>query len=157
MRRNRFELHISNKLLISWVVSYVVILLVPILAGAIMYHQSIEKVRVEVSKAHTASLLQYKAVMDGNIDVLARISSVSSLSQPIRNTLYVDEPLAARDILNIINAQKEIGRFSISTEFIDDIYIYANKNQSFYSSAYKYNTPELPSIISTIIYIEPLN
>jgi AraC-type DNA-binding domain-containing proteins len=132
----------KNKIFVSWMVSYALILIIPIVVASITYIISLGIIKDEVSKAQSASMEQVKSIVDGKIQEIDRLSSEFSLNQKLNNIMNLEHPLEGNDILNIIDIQKDIAKFKVSNNFIDDIYVYINNNNFIFTESTSYEEDE---------------
>jgi two-component system, response regulator YesN len=131
---------IQNKgnLFVSWMASYAVILLVPIIIGSIAYFTSIKVINEEVNKAENASLRQLKTAIDGKFEEINKLSSIIVFNQRVTKLAYLDRTLDSSDLITINEIQSDLSKFKMANEFIDDIYIYFGNNKFFLSDKNKY-------------------
>lgn len=133
-------------LFISWVASYALILIVPLIIGSFAYIASIRIINEEVNKAEKASLKQLKTVVDGKLQEINKLSSVLIFNQRVTKMAYLDRSLDENDFITINEIQSDLAKFKITNEFIKDIYIYFNNNNFFLTETYKYVDGEYDSL-----------
>jgi two-component system response regulator YesN len=132
----------KNNTFISWLASYAVILIIPIIIGSFAYFSSIRIIKEEVNKAQNASLEQLKSVIDGKLEEINKLSSALIFNQRVTQLAYMDRSLDAADFIKINEVQSDLSKFKISNEFIDDIYIYFDNNNFLLTDKYKYGDEE---------------
>lgn len=91
----------KNTLFLSWMISYAVILIVPIIIASFTYMVSIDIIKEEVNRAHSASLEQIKFIVDGKVQEIDRLSSELSLNQRLRALMYSKRSMETKEILGI--------------------------------------------------------
>ena len=143
-----------SRIFISWIVSYAVILLMPIIIGIYVYDRSIDAINIEVSRAHTATLKQFRTIMDGRFDELTMLGSFLSSNRSIQKVMYTDEELNVEDRINIVEAQRELARFHVAKNYINNIFVYLNRSDILFSSTFKYGDSGKEDIISDLLGIE---
>jgi two-component system response regulator YesN len=143
-----------RKVLITWVASYLIILIIPILIGFFAYARSISIINDEVNKAHNLSLQQLKSVLDSRFGELSRLDSVLSLNQNIRRLINSNPTLSTKGILSVFEAQKDLGKFMISNSFVDKIYIYINNSELMFTDTYKYTGDEIDGLCKNTLGID---
>lgn len=143
----------KRKVLITWIASYSLVLMIPILIGIFVYIRSVDVISDEVNKAHNLSLQQMKSVLDGHFEEISRLDSVLSMNQNMQKLTYASKPLSVKNIMAIIDAQKDLGKFMISNSFIDKIYIYVNNGGLLFTDTYNYAGDELDGICANTLGI----
>ena len=143
-----------SKLFLSWVLSYVLISVFPVLIGSYVYVQSVKTIHYEVNRMETMSLQQLKSILDGKLDELDRTLSNISLNQDVKYLMSSPKPLKPKDILKIVNVQQDLSKFKLSNSNIEEIYIYLNNNDSIFSSVYKYNGSDIKNICSRELFLD---
>lgn len=128
----------KSSLFTSWLTSYALILLVPIIVSSIAYFTSIKVINEEVNKAENASLKQLKTVVDGKIDEINKLGSIIVFNQKVTKLAYLDRPMDAGDLITINEIQSDFSKFKMTNEYIEDIYIYFSGNKFFLSDKNKY-------------------
>lgn len=132
----------KNNTFISWLVSYAVILIIPIAISCFAYFASIRIINEEVNKVQNASLEQLKSVIDGKLEEINRLGGILIFNQRVTKLAYLDGPLNTRDLITINEIQSDLAKFKVSNEFIDDIYIYLDNNDFFITDKCKYGKDE---------------
>ena len=128
----------KRKVFTTWLASYAIILIIPIIISSLAYSQSIKTIGEEVNKTNDASLKQFKILVDGKLKELENIANSIVFDTDVKavmssQILYTpDVHYKSREI------QAELSQYILSNEIIDKIYLYyagANfllSNNSFY-------------------------
>jgi len=138
--------NIKSKLFLSWVLSYVIIAFFPVMIGSFVYVKSVETIHHEVNKMENMSLQQLKSILDGKFEELDKTISNIALNQDIKLLMSLQKAFEPKDILRIINAQKDLSKFKLSNSNIVEIYVYLNNEDTIFTSAYKYNSQDISQI-----------
>jgi len=138
--------NIKSKLFLSWVLSYIIIAFFPVLIGSFVYVKSVETIHHEVTKMEFMTLEQLKSILDGKFEELDKTISNITLNQDIKLLMSLQKPFEPKDILRIINAQKDLSKFVLSNSNIVEIYVYLNNEETIFTSAYKYNSQDIEEI-----------
>ncbi|HHW48913.1 MAG TPA: helix-turn-helix transcriptional regulator [Clostridiaceae bacterium] len=113
-----------NKVFISWLRSYVIVLVIPLIIGSLLYVQSIKIIDEEVNKVHQASLGQMKTLLDSSLVEIERISSALSLDNRVRGLMYKKTGLTPDHVYSLYELQKYMSYLKLSNSNIEGIYIY---------------------------------
>ena len=138
--------NIKSKLFLSWVLSYVIIAFFPVMIGSFVYVKSVETIHHEVDKMEYMSLQQLKSILDGKFEELDKTISNIALNHDIKLLMSLQKPFEPKDIIRIINAQKDLSKFKLSNSNIAEIYVYLNNEETIFTSAYKYNSQDIREI-----------
>jgi AraC-like DNA-binding protein len=92
------------------------------------------------------SLEQLKLVLVGKLGELTRTVSSIALNQDIKSLMYVKSPLRTKDRLTVREAQKDLMKYKLSNNFVEEIYVYIHNSDFVFSSGYKYNSDELRDV-----------
>ena len=139
----------KNRVYLSWLASYAVVLFIPLMIGSILYAQSIKTITDEVNRAHDASLDQIKTVIDSDLSQIERISREISLNANLRKIMYLKNDIKPRDYLIMYELQKQIIAIKNSNDKINGVYIYfkngdyvLSNTKRFTSEAYESTIPQ---------------
>jgi len=131
---------------ISWIASYALFMIVPILIGIFIYNQSVKVITDEVNHVHYASLNQLKMIMDTKQREIENIGTKLLINDRIRNTMEIRESLTTSQGYSLVEIQKELINYKVSNDFIEDMYIYFKYNDFVLSNKSKYNSKDISYI-----------
>lgn len=137
---------IRSKLFLSWALSYLLVLLMPLLLGSFVYVKSVDTISEEITNVNDMALGQIKSVLDANFAELNRVVGGISLNQDVRTLMSLEKPLTPRNMLTAVNVQRDLARYLMTDTMIEEIYVYINNNDFIITSAYKYNSDMIPSV-----------
>lgn len=119
-----------RSILVSWTISYLVILLIPILISILIFFQSRHILESEVNRSNMALLNQVEQVIDGQINDVRRIGMQMSIDTKLASFLYNANDRDQKWQLSALDFIRNFGMIRVSNGFIRDFYIYiphANK------------------------------
>lgn len=131
-----------NKIFLSWIASYALILIIPIIIGSFAYLESIKIINTEVTQANNTSLNQLKIVIDSKLGEIYKISSQITINQNVKNFMYLNHPLNEDDVMAIREVQKDLTKFTVSNSFIDKLYVHIDTNEFIFTGTNKYGKDE---------------
>jgi len=108
----------------SWLVSYLIILLVPILISFTVYSESEKIIRNEINRANAAILKQVQQSVDSGMADVERIAMDITLNDRVRAVMYPKniDSFYRYQLIEIIT--KELKSYNIANDFIESFYIY---------------------------------
>ncbi|WNR43317.1 helix-turn-helix domain-containing protein [Paenibacillus roseipurpureus] len=126
--------HIFNRqsVVLTWMISYFVVLLLPVAIGLLLYVESSRTLKDEIQQANDSLLKQVREVMDNQFKAMEQLNFEIMWNVNIQELLYSnkyethpkDYPYDAYQIARSLSLYKN------SYPLIDSFYIYLNKNQS---------------------------
>lgn len=150
MWRSRFKFRKSITL--KWIISYAVILLIPLIVSAIVYMQTTQIVEYEIQRANSAMLKQVKYIVDSELKQAEKLAAQLSIHTDVLKFLELDNETEAAQSYTIYKTGQELNKYKSANDFISGIYIYSSKldkmltsetyaeSELFYSMMHKSNT-----------------
>lgn len=131
----------TKNIFLSWLISYIFILLVPIIIINIAYFSNVKVLEDEIRTAHMASLKQMQQLVDSKLREVQRISTEISLDENHSSLANVDElqPYHRFLMSHIID---QLHTYKVANIVIEDIYIYYKCEDTILSSRGKGNADE---------------
>lgn len=131
---------IKRKVFLSWLVSYLFILLCSIITSVLIYSSATHVLQKEVQNVSRTSLENMKTLFDGKLRELASAATLLEIDMDIRKA--VSYPSVHWDEVTVMNFKRCINLFyrtMASNLYISDIYLYARKSNIILSSRYGYD------------------
>ncbi len=138
-----------SKLFLSWVMSYVFVLLLPLFIGSIVYVKSVNAISAEVTDVNEMALEQVRSVMDYHFSEFDHIASNISLDPDATKLITLKGQPVGKDMRAVLNVQHTLARYLMTTPLIDEIYFYDSKHDYIISTGYKYNADAIPRLCET--------
>ncbi len=120
--------YLKNRTFLTWMASYALVLLIPILIGVFAYSASLKVITEEVNKVHNTSLREVKTFIDSSLETVIAAGYEISLNDGARGIAILEDPLSSINNNNLANLQKDLEILKQSNSFIDDCYIYYKKH-----------------------------
>lgn len=136
------RLRIRKKVLWSWVISYLTIMVIPLIFGVGIYLYALHTTRIAVRTIHEHSILQVRDTFDGTLNDLRKVSYTMASSADKGGLSYREFSQNSDYPLNAAPLQKTISSYRIANDAIEEIYIYFPNNDYILSSisTYKYES-----------------
>lgn len=125
MPKAKFRIN-SKSVLVTWLLSYAVVLLFPILISIIVYVQSSHMLENEIHEANGSMLEQFRSVMDGEFADMKRLSFELGWNLKVRQLLYSNKYLNyPQDLIyDLYQITQDLNVYKTSFPQIDLFYIY---------------------------------
>lgn len=129
--------HPGNRVFMSFVISYLIVLMIPYGIGIWVYEHSVELLSEQISKAENATLTEKVELIDAEAgrfrSVMAQLSIDSDLGLFINST---DPYRNANDYYAMSQTKRQMRSMVLGQETIANITVFSTKNQCFVSSAF---------------------
>lgn len=134
--------------LTRFLLSYIVILLIPLLTGMISYNEAVRLVEKDAREANLSLLEQTKDILDKRFDEIDSIVTQIANSTKIKRMMNVNGPLEGANAFIMYDALRDLSYYIVRNNFIADFFIYFKNSDIIISSRSSYT--RLP------IYYEPV-
>lgn len=125
----------------SWLMSYMLILLVPILITGFVYVQAINVIEDEINKAHAASLRQLSEVIDDRLRDVEKLSLQVAWNDINKEIMYIKkDEINPSDTIKMVNLMKHFTIYKAAYGSINDFYVYYKQGDFILNSMGKYST-----------------
>ncbi|QOS79588.1 AraC family transcriptional regulator [Paenibacillus sp. JNUCC31] len=128
--RNRWTIylkqlrHKNRSVFLTWMLSYVSVLLVPILISGVIYGATLNVVKAEINRANQSILLQMEQAIDSQFKGIENLSLEVSLNRRIGAFISADTNLSDSDHYDIYQIANDLRLYEIANDFLEGIYIY---------------------------------
>ena len=125
----------SGPVLFRWFVSYLAILIIPLVLSAAVYFYSLNIINKSSGEIYEASLEQFRIEIDNFLDSASQTLQQLSLNASIQSLTAVSSEFQPQDHWNIIQAINEIQKIKYFFPVIYDIFVVLNPLESAMNSA----------------------
>jgi len=129
-----------KSILFSWLISYTILLLIPLLISGIVYIQSVKTISDEINRANGALLDQWQQTMDSRIRDIYQLALQLGWNQNVQGIIYVREPLKGTHHYTIHKIINDIKFYRTANEFISNIYLYIKNIDSILTPSARYES-----------------
>ncbi|WP_426452595.1 AraC family transcriptional regulator [Paenibacillus sp. S-38] len=116
----------SRSVAFKWIVSYAVIMIIPVLISAVVYMQTREIVEYEIRRASNAMLNQVKYVIDNELKQTEKLAAQLSIDPEIKRFLELGSDTESAHSFQVYQTGQELSKYKALNDFIQGIYIYSN-------------------------------
>ncbi|OXM85747.1 helix-turn-helix domain-containing protein [Paenibacillus rigui] len=131
LRRIRFNTH---SIVFNWLISYISVLLVPIVVSAFIYTATWHVVESEVNRANESLLRQMEQAIDGNLSGIERLSVEMALSKRLAGFIGTAKPLTDNDYYDIVSIAADLRLYQLANDYIEQIYVYYKNSDTVIST-----------------------
>ncbi|MDD9267148.1 helix-turn-helix domain-containing protein [Paenibacillus sp. GCM10023248] len=133
MKFNRIRFH-KRSVMVTWLTSYISVLLVPIIISGILYAASWHVVESEVNRANTNALKQMEMAIDNSLGGIERLSLEISLNKQVNAFINTPQPLTDNDYYDLVTISNDLRVYQTANEFIEQIYLYYKNSDTVIST-----------------------
>ncbi len=113
-----------DKVFIWFLVSYICILLIPIIFQSTNYFIMQDKIKEEIETNNMLMLEQIQNIMDQRLKEIDNLTIQIESNPKIKKLLSMKKPIEGNKIYSLVDAQKDLAYFNLSNNFIKSMYIY---------------------------------
>ncbi|WP_199615929.1 AraC family transcriptional regulator [Paenibacillus alkalitolerans] len=128
MNKKKFRFKLRSVKL-SWLLSYLIVLLVPVLISVAVNYESEKMLRSEIHRANGAILEEVRLSIDSQIDNAIRLTSELTWNPRVRALLYSNYYRMNEDRYDLYMTAKELGLYSNFYPFVKNFYVYWREGQ----------------------------
>ncbi|NOU97800.1 helix-turn-helix domain-containing protein [Paenibacillus sp. LMG 31456] len=133
----------KRSIIVTWLISYISVLLVPIMISGIIYVATWHVVESEVNRANESLLQQMEQAIDNNLGGIERLSVEMTLSKRLAAFINASKPLTDNDHYELVNIADNLRVYKMANDFIEQIYIYYKNSDTVISTRDHINTRTL--------------
>ena len=117
---------IKNKsIFLSWLVSYFLLLLMPLLVSMVVYLQAYRIVETEISHVNSEEIKQVRMALDNGLQSIEKFSTYVAFDQ---NLNLLMKEVTRENLLNryylVYHSINDLKSYNITNEYVNDYYIY---------------------------------
>ncbi|MRN53704.1 AraC family transcriptional regulator [Paenibacillus monticola] len=124
MNQKRFVF--SRSVTFKWIVSYSVIMLIPLIVSAIIYLQTKQIVEYEIERAGNAMLKQMQNTIDSEINQAEKMAMQLSIHSDVNKYLNLTPAEEKTQSFQIYETRQELSKYKATNDFINGIYLYSS-------------------------------
>ncbi|TBL81976.1 helix-turn-helix domain-containing protein [Paenibacillus thalictri] len=141
------KIRLNNRsVLINWLISYISVLLVPILISGVIYTATWHVVESEVNRANESLLQQMEQAIDNNLAGIERLSVEMALSKRLSGFITASQPLTDNDYYDIVSIAGDLRVYKMANDYIDQIYVYYKNSDTVVSTRNRMDSRALYSL-----------
>jgi AraC-like DNA-binding protein len=136
----------KNRLALKFLISYALILLIPLSVSAFAYREAAKMMSEDVLNSNMSMLEQTRDVVDSRLEEVNKIVNQLSLNTKVRSLGNLKSPLEANDHYNLRELTRELMKYTVTDDFISTFFItYKNSGivvspTSYYDLTFFYDT-----------------
>lgn len=119
------HLRFSKSIAFKWIISYSVIMLIPLIVSAIIYLQTKQIVEYEIERAGNAMLKQMQNTVDSEINQAEKLAMQLSIHNDVNKYLTLTPAAEGAESFQIYQTRQELSKYKSANDFIEGIYLYS--------------------------------
>lgn len=124
---------------VSWLISYFLILLIPVLVGFGIYFAAANIIENEINAANASTLKHLQEGIDGKLSEVKQLSLHIALNPRIQKQLYEQYSYASEYQYEIYQIINDFSTYYVLNDFIDNFFIYLKNSDIILSPNGKYD------------------
>ncbi|SFA74331.1 Helix-turn-helix domain-containing protein [Cohnella sp. OV330] len=140
--RKRFLRFWPRNLLLSWVLSYLLMLCIPIAVSFAFYNNAYGVIKSEIMRANLGLLRQAQQDVDGHLQEIRQLSTQLAFHAEEQGLMYWEQPLTANQRYMLASAQATFRTYAASGSFIDSFMLYLPRSQYVLTNRAAYGDPK---------------
>ncbi|MEK3912237.1 response regulator transcription factor [Paenibacillus sp. FSL H7-0331] len=131
LTRNPFN---KRSVLVTWFVSYVSVLLVPMLISGLIYTATWHVVEAEVNRSNESILGQTEQAIDNSLLGIERLSIEIALNKRVAGFMNTTLPLTDSDRYDLFNIVNDLRVYKVANDYIEQIFVYYKNSDTVLST-----------------------
>ncbi|MCZ8520355.1 MULTISPECIES: helix-turn-helix domain-containing protein [Paenibacillus] len=131
LTRFRFN---RQSVVVTWLLSYLSVLLVPVMVSGVLYAATWHVVESEVNRANESMLRQLEQAIDNNLNGIERLSVEMALSRRLAAFMNAEQPLTDDDHYQLMQIAADLRSYKVANDFIDEVYVYYKNSDTVLAS-----------------------
>ncbi|MDR9855482.1 helix-turn-helix domain-containing protein [Paenibacillus sp. VCA1] len=124
----------NRSVIVTWLVSYITVLTVPILISFAMYSISFNQVKAETNRANDLLLEQMEMSIDSKLKGLEQLSLEIALNRNISSFSSIDLPLSDAHYYDLFQISESLRTYKNANDYIDQIYVWYTNSDTVIST-----------------------
>lgn len=137
-----------GKLLITWLISYLSILLIPIIISGIVYVKTASIVEKEINNNNLILLKQVQKLIDKKMLDVKQLGLQVAWNSKLVSLFYNDKPMNPEGRYSISRLQKDLRIYKVANGYIREIYVYLHNSEMFINSSTSYSMDLLQTVLA---------
>lgn len=121
---------LRRSVIVAWFVSYMVVLLLPILLSTWVYHETVKALQQQIERAHDSLLQQMQETVDNRIDSFQRLTTQIYGDVNVQSLLYSNTFARGDYRYEVYQVAQDLKLFRSTYTTLDDFYIYWTPSDS---------------------------
>lgn len=123
----------SKSVVRDWLISYICIMLIPILIGSSIYLEAMSTLKKEINRSNEGVMMQVQETIDRRLLELEKLTTEIALNKNLESLMLASEPLNDDEQYLLVNMMKDLRTLKLLNEFVDQVYIYFKKSDKILS------------------------
>ena len=131
-----------------WWISYVLVLVIPLLLSLALYENSKQMIETETYRVHQEALARQRHVSDAALDEIIATINLISLDKNMQSMAYNEGTFTARNYIGMSEIQGLVTKYTIINPIIRNIFVYFPSQDYAFDKSSAYNRSEMQTYFS---------
>ncbi len=113
----------NRSVIVTWLISYITVLMVPILISIVLYFITYQQVKTETNRSNALLLEQMEMSIDSKLKGLEQLSLEIALNRNISSFSSVDPPLSDAHYYDLFQISESLRTYKNANDYIEQIYV----------------------------------
>ncbi|SFL59314.1 Helix-turn-helix domain-containing protein [Paenibacillus sp. 1_12] len=114
----------KNTIMKGWLLSYVTILLIPIIVGLLIYLESTKVLSNEINRSNQSLLTQIQSGVDSRLAEMDKFSVDLAINKKLENLYTTQNPLTNDERYKMFELMRDLQTTKFGNDFIDYVFVY---------------------------------
>ncbi|MFC5451876.1 helix-turn-helix domain-containing protein [Paenibacillus aestuarii] len=121
-----------QSIILTWLLSYIFVLLLPIVIGLLLYFESSKSLREEIHQANDSLLRQIREVMDNQLHAMEQLNVEMTWNVGVQELLYSNkyQTFSKEYTYDVYQLAQDFKLYKASYPLVDLFYVYLNADSS---------------------------
>lgn len=124
----------NRSVIVTWLVSYITVLAVPIFISFVLYSISFNQVKAETNRSNDLLLEQMEMSIDSKLKGLEQLSLEIALNRNISSFSSIDLPLTDAHYYDLFQISESLRTYKNANDYIDQIYVWYTNSDTVIST-----------------------
>lgn len=118
----------KNTIMKGWLLSYVTILLIPIIVGVLTYVEATKVLSNEINRSNQSLLTQIQSGVDSRLAELDKFSVDLAINKKLETLVNAKSPLSDNERYTMFELMRDLQTTKFGNDFIDYVFLYFNSS-----------------------------
>ncbi|WP_171649948.1 AraC family transcriptional regulator [Paenibacillus foliorum] len=125
----------KNTIMKGWLLSYVTILLIPIIVGVLIYVESTEVLSNEINRSNQSLLTQIQSGVDSRLAEMDKFSVDLAINKKLDSLYNAQNPLTNDERYKMFELMRDLQTTKFGNDFIDYVFVYFHSSDMIVSDS----------------------
>lgn len=118
----------KNSVFLQFLISYIIILLVPILIGSVLYVNTLQLFKEEVIQSNMSMLEETREIINQRLDEVDNMVTRLAMNNKVKNLVFSNKSLKESEVYKLLDLERDLLPYALTNNFVSNFYIYARNS-----------------------------